>query len=199
MKTKISWFVMGLVLSWLTYSTIHRIESQSEDMTKDWPRELREMLGDSPMSWMQRAQGKRVGQFAIWTPGDCRLVEAMIMPIEGKFPVIHISDSDRNGVLDVISVTDSGFHSISVNDRDGNGVFDSYGFLNGIHDNSILLSDDNLDGTFDTRLGPGLDLYLNINTEWYKLIHKDGERYIAIGDELKRVESINGVWRLKDK
>ena len=199
MKTKISWFVIGFVLSWLTWSTIHRIRSQPKDITKHWPEELREMAPDIGKSWWQTAQGKRAGQFVIWTPDDYRLAEAMIMPIEGQFPVIHISDPDTNGVLDSISVSDSGFHAIEVHDKDGDRVFDSYGFLNGIHDSFILLSDDNLDGIFDTRLGPGPDLYVNIDAEWHKLIHKDGKRYIANGGELKRVEPINGVWRFKEK
>ncbi len=198
MKTKISWLVIGFVLSWLTWSAIHRIRSQPKDITEHWPEELREIALDLK-SWMQTAQGKRAGQFVIWTPDDCRLAEAMIMPIEGQFPVIHISDPDRNGVLDAISVSDSACTSIDVHDKDGDRVFDSYGFLKGIHDTSILLSDDNLDGIFDTRLGPGPGLYVNIDAKWHKLIHKDGKRYIAIGGELKEVEPFNGVWRFKEK
>lgn len=199
MKTKILWFVIGFALSWLTWSTIYCIRSKPKDITEHWPEEIREKVSDSTISWWKTAQGKKAGQFAIWTPDNSSIAEAIIIPIEGRVPVILISDSDTNGVLDVVSVTDSKFHYTTVNDKDGDGVFDTYGFSTGIHSNSILLSDHNLDGIFDTRLGPGFDLYININTNWYKLIHQDGKKHVGIDGKLKRVEPIDGVWGFTDK
>ncbi len=74
MKTKMTWFVIGFVVSWLTWSAISYVRLHPRDYTKSCPE-----LDESPMhDWLKLAKGRKVGAFQIFTPSVSSNASAII-------------------------------------------------------------------------------------------------------------------------
>jgi len=197
MKTKITWFLIGFVLSWLTSSVISFIRFCPRDYTRSWPETLRENTTLAGLDWMRNAQGRRLGKFRVFTPADPSIASAHIQTVTTDgLPGILIRDDNKDGTLDSIFVVDSAYHQLSLTDKNADGVFDTHDYTTGIADNSVSYSDNNMDGQYDIRGGSGRTLQVAIDSRWYDLIHKDNKKYVDINGKLTQVKAVDGVWRI---
>jgi hypothetical protein len=158
-------------------------------------------------SWLKSAKSWKLGSFAILTPSDSPTASAIIYPAKpNHFPRILITDMDKDGKLDSISIVDSAYHIITVNDNAGDGVFDSYNFTPKgntlpFDGNSLEIryTDMNLDAQYDFSLGPGYTASVFIDSRWHDLITKDKGNYIDINGTVKKVKYVGGVWRIVEE
>ncbi|MCX6984347.1 MAG: hypothetical protein NT118_06280 [Lentisphaerae bacterium] len=196
MKTKIIWFAVGFLVSCLVWSIIASVWTRPRDYTANWSSDEKQMLSDST-SWLKHARGIKLGQYLVFAPVSKSNASLYVYDRNKHYPGIIISDSHMKGIASDILVGDSEYKSISLALKDGDAVFNSYSVSTGIQNNSITLSDENFDGVPDFKLGPGAEPWININSNWLKLIHQGGSRFVEIDGALKEVESKGGVWHLK--
>lgn len=182
-----------IILSFFSY-----MRNRPVDFTKSLSVESGQMLvGILP--WIKLAQGGEIGPLAILIPYGTKKEEALVYLKKDSFPKILFRSSGTGEKLESIMILDSKNRAIIVNDNDGDRIFDSYQFSDDASVDSYYFSDNNLDGNYDTRQGPGLDFYINIDGQWHSLIRKNGEKYIEINGVNKDVVQEKGVWRLKIK
>ncbi len=144
---------------------------------------------------MQRAYGRRLGSFLVFTPAQKGNAAAVVYPSGSKgLPGVTIEDENRDGKPDAFSVCDSKYRYIRVADKDSDGTFDAFTYKTGISDASFSLDDNNMDGIYDVRFGPGRKLSVHIDGVWHELIWKDHENYIEMDGRLTMVKENNGVW-----
>jgi hypothetical protein len=193
MKTKIIWFIIGFVVSWLTWSVINYVRFRPRDYTQFCSEEERHVC-----SWLKSAKGLKLGAFTVLTSSVSSNASAMIYPTKpNHFPQVSITDFDQDGKLDGILIFDSAYHTISVDDSDGDGIFNSYDYTPNGNTLSIRYTDINMDGQYDMRLDPGNDTSsVFIDSQWHDLITKDKGKYIDINGTIKKVKPVDGVWRI---
>ncbi len=196
MKRSIIWFVMGFVVSWLIWSVVAHIRLRPRDYTASWSTTQQELAPD----WMKKAKGRRIGNFMVFTPADSAIAAAYIHPpIPNQFPGVFIQDKDADGRLDSILIADSAYQYVSLNDKTSDGVFDSLNFSTALSQDSMFFTDSNMDGEYDTRLGPGRAIAVTIAGQWYDLIHTNNKQYVKIGEVLTPVKAFDGVWKAVDE
>lgn len=196
MRIRITWFIIGFIVSWLTVSTIAYVRSRPQDITRERPKELSAaVLEMTP--WYKTAKGVRAGNFVIWTPRNSLIGAALIFPTELKFPSVLVNDSDSNGVCDDVYIADSKLRGIYLDDKDGDGVFDSLQYTTGPRTTDFSFSDSNMDGVYDMRISSETGTAINIDGNWYNLIRKDGKQYVDIDGKTKGVQCVDRVWRLR--
>ncbi len=197
MKTKITWFLIGFVLSWLTWSGVVSFRLRPRDYTQSWPAYLQE---ETQHHWIRNAKGQRLGNFRVFTPADASITAIHIQTLTADgLPGVSIEDDNEDGSLDSILVADSAYHHFSMTDKNADGVFDSHDYTTGIDENSISYSDNNMDGQYDTRFCVGRMLHVAIDSQWYDLIHKDKKPYVDINGKLTPVKAVEGVWRILEE
>ena len=145
MKTKMVWFLIGFVVSWMAWSVISYIRLHPRDCTQSWSDSDKE-TASIVCGWLKLAKGRKLGAFQVFTPSVSSNASAIIHPSKPNcFPQVLIEDFDEDGILDSILVADSK-HSISVDDKDGDGIFDSHGYAKEGGADSISYTDLSMDG-----------------------------------------------------
>lgn len=197
MKTKITWFIIGFVVSCLMLGSV---TSYIFLLPKDYSQLCSESDEPRILNWLKSAKGRRVGAFNVYTPSDSSNASAIIHPAKPNcFPNILIQDYDKDGKLDTIDVTDSAHHTVYIGDN-GDGVIDSHGCSLGEGTNSISYYDSNMDGQYDTRFNSVDSISVFIDSQWHDIIIKDKEKYIDIDGALTQVKlGEDGTWRIIEK
>ena len=196
MKTKMIWFTIGFIVSWLTWSAISYVRLHPRNYTQSCSESDEMRIVD----WLRLAKGRNLGSFHVFTPSASPNASAIIHPSKSNcFPQIWIQDIDKDGKLDNILVFGSEYHTVSVDDKDEDGVIDSYGYTLKGNTDSISYTDFNMDGQYDMRLNPDNTSSIFIDSQWYSLIIKDKERYIDINGTITQVKADKNVWRIIEK
>ncbi len=196
MKTRVIWFVVGFVASWVTWSTIAHIRLRPRDYTASWSADERDVAPE----WLKHAKGRRLGGVVVFTPPDDSLGCALIHPPKpNQFPQIMFQDEDANGAPDSLLVCDRLYRSFLIEDKDADGIFDSTDYSSGVATDSVSISDNNMDGVPDFCLGPGRRLAVTIDGEWHDLVHTNKKQYVEQDGHLTEVQAVDGIWKLKGK
>ncbi|MCF7955607.1 MAG: hypothetical protein K9M75_07390 [Phycisphaerae bacterium] len=194
MKNKILWFVIGFVISWLTWSVVAYVRLRPRDYTQS----LKESEA-ATAKWLKKGLCRKLGGFEVLVSSDPSIASATIYPAEPNFsPIVGILDFNEDGQIDGIVVSDMKY-TINVDDHNGDGSFDSYGYSFEDNGSSISYSDNNMDGLFDMQIhsGPeGMQSKIYIDSQWYDLIIKDKERFIKINGKLVKVKADKDVWEI---
>jgi len=197
MKKIIVSFLAGFISCLMILSFFSYMKNRPVDFTKKLSTESEEMIvGVFP--WIKLARGGEIGPLSVLIPYGTKKEEALVYLKKGSFPKILFRSSNTGDNLESIMVLDSKNRAIIVNDNDGDRIFDSYQFSNNASVDSYYFSDNNLDGNYDTRQGPGLNFYINIDGKWHSLIRKNGKKYIEISGVNMEVDQEKGVWLLKN-
>lgn len=182
---KATWFLGGVALSWMTWSVIGYASLRARDYTQTWPVSDREIAPE----WLSNAKGRRLGNYRLYAPADLSNVSALLFGLKADdFPQVSIVDENADGTVDGILVVDSALRYFYFTDESGNGAFDSYEYTTGIESDSKTFRDDNMDGQYDFRLGPGRAMAVFIDARWRDVVRKDNKNYVGLEDELTRVE-----------
>jgi len=193
MKKRVTWFVIGFVVSWLMWSVIGYVRLRPRDYTASWCQHEREFAPD----WLKHAKGRRLGGIMVFTPPEVSTACALIHPPKpNHFPQILLQDEDSDGFLDSLLIADRLSRSLLISDADADGIFDSTQYSTGGGTNSVSISDDNMDGIPDIRLGPGRSIAVTIDGVWYDLVHIDTRQYVKLGEGLTQVKAIDGTWQV---
>jgi len=196
MKTRITWFLIGAVVSWLIWSTIGYIRLSPRDYTQSWSANQR----DVAPAWLKHAKGRRLGGIMVFTPPDESPACALIHPPKpDQFPQIVIQDQNADGTLDSLLIGDKKYQSFLIEDEDADGIFDSTQYSTGIGTNSVSISDNNMDGLPDMRLGPGRSIAVTIDGRWYDLSHTNKKQYVEIDGHPTHVKAIDGIWQVMEE
>ena len=196
MKTKMIWFTIGFIVSWLAWSIISYVRLHPRDYTLSWSESDEMRIVD----WLKLAKGRKLGAFHVFTPSVSPNASAIIHPPKPNcFPQVLIQDFNKDGKLDNILISGSAYHTVSIDDNDGDGVIDSHGYTLKGNTNSISYTDFNMDGQYDIRLNPDNTSSVFINSQWHDLIIKDKEGYIDIDGTITEVKPVDGVWRIIGK
>ncbi len=197
MKKRIVWFATGFVVSWLTWSVVAYIRLRPRDYTEAWSADQQELAPD----WLKKANGRQLGHFLVFTPADTAIAAAYIHPpAPNPFPGVLIQDQNADGRLDSILVADSTYQYVSLDDKTFNGVFDSLSYSTALKKDSMSFTDNNMDGQYDMRLGPGPTVAVAIDGQWHDLIRTNKATYVEINGKLTEVRAAEGIWTvLQDK
>ncbi len=191
MKKRITWFLIGFVVSWLTWSVIAYVRLRPRDYTQSWSSSQRE----AAPAWLKRANGRRLGGIMVFTPPEASPASALIHPPKpNHFPQIMIQDEDSNGTVDSLLICDAQYRSFLIEDKDADGIFDSTQYSSGVATDSVSISDNNMDGIPDFRLGPGRTMAVAIDDQWYDLIHTNKKQYVEINGARSQVKAVDGIW-----
>ena len=197
MKTKIAWFIIGFVASWLTWSVISYVRLRPKD---NRPVSIIESDEWNGLEWLGLSKGRELGAFMVYTAADPSDASAMIYPSGANgFPKVLIQDIGKRGKLDGIIIYDSVDHTICATDTNGDGVLDMHDYSPDGRADSTSYTDCNMDGQYDMRLNQNNSASIFIDSKWYDLIDKDKERYIKVDDELRQVKCERGVWKIKEE
>jgi hypothetical protein len=193
MRKRVTWFVIGFVVSWLTWSIIGYVRLRPRDYTKSWSTDQR----DAAPAWLKHAKGRRLGGIMVFTPPDVSPSCALIHPPKpDHFPQILLQDEDSDGFPDSLLIADRLSRSFLICDADADGIFDSMQYSTRGGTNSVSISDDNMDGIPDIRLGPGRSIAVTIDGVWHDLVHIDKKQYVKLGEGLTQVKSIDDTWQV---
>jgi len=195
MKTKMIWFLIGFVVSWMTWALVKYIRLHPRDYTQSWSESDKEILPYFGQDWLKLAEGQIQGAFEVYTPSASSNASIIIHPPKSNcYPFVWIQDFDDDGVLDSILITDSK-HSVTVDDKDGDGFFDFHDYSIKENENITIYADFNMDGQNDMRLDPNDNASIFIDSQWRDLIIKDKKRYVDINGTITQVKAVNGVYR----
>jgi hypothetical protein len=189
---KTTWFLAGFALSWMTWSVIEHAPLRARDYTQTWPRYFRE----DATGWYVNARCRRVGNFSVFVPAESSRASVRVQgPKADGSPGILVEDDNADGSLDRILVVDSAYRYFRLADKNGDGVFDSQAYTTGIDAEPRTFHDEDMDGQYDLRVGPGRAAAVAIDSQWHDLILKDNRQYIDLDGTPTQVEAVDGVWR----
>lgn len=196
MKKFVIGFFVGFSFCLVILSIVSYMRNRPIDYTKTLSAESEQMTSGI-FPWLKSARGVEMGPLTMLTPYGTKKEEALIYLKEDSFPKVIFRSSSSGDKLESIMILDSKYRAIIVNDKDGDRIFDSYQFSTNASSDSYYFSDNNLDGNYDIRQGPGLNFDVNINGQWHTLIPKDGEKYVEVDGVKKEVDQVKGVWRFR--
>jgi len=198
MKTKIKWFVLGFLASWLTWSVISYIRLHPRDLTAKWPDDVQKVFGDN-VPWLRSAVARNVGNFVVCASAEKSNASATISPRGQPFPQVFMTDVGMSGAVDSIILTAAGHQSISV-DMDTDGRFRKYTVSTGdlFDTNSVAMVDSDMNGEFDIKIGPGRHIAVWINSAWRERVATNGQHFITLDGVMTEVVNSNGVWKVKE-
>ena len=80
-------------------------------------------------------------------------------------------------------------------------MFDSHEYTTGIQLDSKTFRDDDMDGQYDSRIGPGpgREIAVAFDSQWHKVIHKGNQHYVELDGKLRPVEFYPVVKLLEDE
>jgi hypothetical protein len=194
MRTRITWFILGFVVSWVTWSAINWTYGHARDQTQLLPEEL----ADFAPEWVKDAVGRRVGQFNVMASAEPSEASAWVYPV--KKPqnlIIFLDDCNSDGGVDGVGITAADGTSLSFDDSDYDGQFDSHGFTSSGGTDSQMRRDYDMDGTYDYLNGPEGVAMILIDSEWHELVRKDDKWYVNLNGKLVEVTKPQvGAWKI---
>ena len=148
MRTKVVWFLVGFVASWLTWAVVSAVRDRPRDYTQDWPESLRKIMAEEDVvQWLRHSNGLRVGNYGVFTPAKSSDASALVQSRNANgLPAITILDDNADGKLDSVLVVDSAYHQFSFVDGNADGLFDSCEYTTGVDPDSMTFRDDDMDG-----------------------------------------------------
>jgi hypothetical protein len=195
LKTRVIWFLMGFVCSWICWSTIAYISTRPRDVTHTWPEELREMAPD----WMEKSKGVVVGKFAVFAPSDSKSANAVVYPLDSPSTGAVFYDENNDQQVDEIMVTDAKQRSWSICFNTKERAASSFSFSSGFDSDTVFCEDGDVDGQYDTctKLSedPESRISVWLDSQWHKSEFHDGKRYVIIDGSQVAVEQVDGVWQ----
>jgi len=198
MKTKITWFAVGFVASWLTWSVISYVRLRPQDLTQSWPSDLSKISGDLVPPWLRSAVVREVGGVVVHASSNEQNASAVITPKSESRTQVIMTDDNVDGVMDSIIVSDCSSQSVSVNDDDGDGRFDWYSLSIDISgSNAVNFIDGNMDGQFDTRMVFGDHVDVWIEGQWRQRTSSNEKHYVELDSGTSEVVMADRVWVLK--
>lgn len=199
MKKRIVWFIAGFIVSWLTWSTVAHIRQRPGDFTEVV---FTDNLAFAP-HWLKKAKGRNLGQFMVVTPADPAKNAAYIYPsAPNHYPFIMIEDDIDSGRLGSVTIVDSASQYVVLEYKASDNEFDSLTFSRTRGKESVMFSDNNMDGQYDIKVGPERTLTVAIKGQWYELIRtpeSDSEKMsqsVKINGKLTEVKAVAGVWEV---
>ncbi|MCH7750589.1 MAG: hypothetical protein IH898_00315 [Planctomycetes bacterium] len=195
MRTRITWCVVGFILSWVTWATVHHFRERPRDYTQWHPASKSDLAPD----WMKDAYARTLGHFVLFSSADSSKTSAWIYPSSARFPSVTFLDDDYDGCVDNIQVLDSSGRCFYINDSDGDGEFDSWRYAPEIASDIMFFSDGDMDGHYDYRIGPGDERAVKIDFQWYDLVFRDGTSYLDINGILTEVKQVDNLWRIVEE
>ena len=198
MKTKIGWFVIGFIASWLTWSLIAFVRLHPRDLTAQWPSDLQKVSGEN-VAWLRSAVARNVGNFVVCASAAKSNASATISPRGKRSPQVLMTDDDKNGCVDSIMLSAAGQQSIFV-DMGAEGRFRRYSVSTGdmLDTNSVTMMDSDMNGQFDIRMGPGRHVYVWIKSAWHERTSTNGKHHVVLDGVQSEVVDSNGTWRLRE-
>jgi len=195
MKTKITWFAVGFVVSWLTWSVVSYVRLRPLDLTQMWPSDL-----VAPIPLLRSAVAREVGGVLVLASSNERNASAFIRATGANYPQVLMDDGNLDGIVASIMVLDGGSQLIWVKDENGDGQFDWYSVsINMSDQNSITLTDGNMDGQFDARVGffvhRGVDVW--IEGKWRQRTSSNEKHYVELDSGTSEVVMADRIWVLK--
>jgi hypothetical protein len=192
--SRFGWFLAGFVVACFLCIIAGYSLSRPLDITQSWPQDLREILPPD-QEWMRETRAHKVGQFVVIMPADPRNASAMISaPGSNRFPQVMFHDDGPDGRFDSILVNDSDLRHIAI-DVAG-GKFKSYNDSTGLDKDSVVYDDANMDGQFDSRLGPGRHHAVVVNSEWSELLRDGQTAYVEVDGNRTPLKLVDGVWEI---
>jgi len=146
-----------------------------------------------------RSGGFRCGDFivAIKLPnlGDAGIT---VTPSNRPYPIVIFQQTSytnkKDKVIGYVTIGDSKNHLVEVEYDEGGREFKSLKYS--ITSNRVSYIDRDMDGEFDTRLGPEKRKSLFINGKWHDIqVNKSGV-FVKDGDHLRRAIVKNGKWAI---
>ena len=189
---KVAWFFAGAAISWMAWTISNAVVYRAKDYTKQWPTHDREIAPE----WMSNAKGRRLGNYRWLAPADSSNASALIELYGPKFnglPGFLIEDENGDGSVDSILISDSAHRTFEFDDKNGDGVFDTYEYTTGFDPDSKSYRDDNMDGQYDFRLGPGRVMAVFIDSQWRDVVFKDGKSFVELEGKVTPVEVFPAV------
>lgn len=198
MKTKLTWFIIGAIVSWLTWSVVAYVRARPHDLTTKWPSELRKVYGNVGRPWLRSAVARNVGGFTVCASAGAMGPSAIIAPRGKAIPQVSFGSETSEGFVNSITLSAAGDQSITA-DLDANGQILKYTVTTGdlLDSHSVAMVDADMDGQFDMRIGPGRHVYLWLNSAWHERVSLNGSTYIDLNGVRTEVALTNGRWKLK--
>jgi len=195
MKTKITWFAVGFVASWLTWSVISYVRLRPQDLTTSWPSEIG---GDLVPPWLRSAVVREVGGVVVHASSNEQTPSAVITPKSASRTQVIMTDGNVDGAMDSIIVSSCSSQSVSVNDDDGDGRFDWYSLSTDISgSNAVNFIDGNMDGQFDTRMVSGDRVDVWVEGQWRQRTSSNEKHYVELDSGTSEVVMEDRIWVLK--
>jgi hypothetical protein len=195
MKSRILWFALGFVASWITWSVVNYMAYSPRDYSQTFfPEEFRD---DAP-EWTKDAKGRKVGQFTIIAASHPKNASAWVYPTQPKWgnPGVGYEDADSDGRVDSLLVSDAKQRTIQFVVADGS--FQSYNYSpDAIATDSVTFYDGDMDGRFDERFGPGRRMAMMVDSQWHDIVPEAGGKgYVVINGKRVPVDYVNDMWRI---
>jgi hypothetical protein len=157
-----------------------------------------ESLHDAGLDWLRNARGVTIGKYRFFTPVNSSNASAQLQSLATDgLPGISIQDENGDGRLDSVLVVDSAHHNFSFTDRNGDGVLDSYEYTTGSDPGSKTFRDDDMDGQYELRVGPGRAMAVFVESQWRDVVDKGNEHFVELKGKLTRIE-VHPVLRILD-
>ena len=192
---KVAWFFAGAALSWIVWAISNAAVYRAQDYTKEWPTHEQKIAP----AWMSNAKGRQLGNYRWLAPADSSNVSALLGLYGPKFnglPGFLIEDENGDGSVDSILIADSAHRSFEFHDKNGDGAFDTYEYTTGFDPDSKSFRDDNMDGQYDFRLGPGRSMAVFIDSQWRVATFKDDKWCVELEGKMIPVEFFPAVKRM---
>jgi hypothetical protein len=194
LKSPLLWFPVGFLVAWIIWSVWNYVAYSP----KDFSRSLVAEVPNEASEWLKNANARKVGQFTIIAASDPKTASARVFPTAPSHtPRVEYEDTDLDGRADLLVVSDSKRRAFSFPITDG--AFRSYSYLpDSFSLDEYSYDDDDMDGQFDFRLGPGRRMALMVDAEWRELTSEEGGKgYIEVDGKRRRAEFVNGKWRVE--
>jgi hypothetical protein len=192
MTHNLAWFLVGGLVSWFIYCEVDRYAMRPRDNSATWNKADRESA-----PWLQNSFGRKIGPIIVYTPPGITHASAIVYPAYSNgAPGFGLHDHDKNGIAEDYLITDTNGLYVCLTDVDADGSFDNFTYSTGFGPDSCSMDDQNMDGIFDQKLGPGDILFVKIDGAWHELLHDGNESFVMIDEVRTPVIQESNVWTL---
>lgn len=190
-RSRITWFTMGVTVSWFFWALISYTGDRPRDHTQSWSEDMQQLAPE----WVKNSRGQTLGRFTVIADADRSHAAAIIYPKPNHYPGVIYGDENSDGLVDNLSVIDANHRNWSFTDEDADGRFDSYTYSAGLATESIAFLDADIDGAYDHRFGPGREFAVMIDSDWHDVIIVGKKRYVDVNGEMTEITRVDGTWK----
>jgi hypothetical protein len=197
MKTQIKWFIIGVVMSWLTWSVLSYCRSRPVNLTQKMPEAVKPFY-EKDSTWVKSAIARHVGRFCLFAASDDK-ASAWLRLHDVPFPFVIVDSKGTNRLPESITLVGNKGQSISIDITDDGG-FSKYAVSTGdlFDTNAVSVVDSDMDGQYDIRIGPGRRVDVYINSQWHQRISTNGQHFVEMNGVLKQITRTDKVWTLME-